>query len=87
VRLLAFELLDALQRSRLERSRVTRDRRLDGIAPPATMERRVVALRRLGTVVEYRKYKGVSHGFGLGTGTTAEGWIGDAVRFWERQVK
>jgi len=51
------------------------------------MERRVVALRRLGTVVEYRKYKGVGRGFGLGTGTTAEGWIGDAVRCWERQIK
>ena len=51
----------------------------DGIAPPAIMERRVAALRRLGTEVEYRKYRGVGHGFGLGTGTTAEGWIGDAL--------
>jgi acetyl esterase/lipase len=59
----------------------------DGIAPAATMERRVAALRKLGIDVDYRKYRGVAHGFGLGTGTSAEGWIGDAVRFWERQIK
>jgi acetyl esterase/lipase len=59
----------------------------DGIAPPATMERRVAALRRLGTEVEYRKYRGVGHGFGLGVGTSAEGWIADAVRFWAKQIQ
>lgn len=55
----------------------------DGIAPPATMEKRIDALRAAGTVVEYRKIPGLGHGFGAGTGTTAAGWIGDAVRFWE----
>ena len=30
--------------------------------------------------------KGLPHGFGLGTGTVAEGWIEDAVRFWESQL-
>jgi acetyl esterase/lipase len=59
----------------------------DGIAPPATMERRVAALRRQGTVVEYRKYAGVGHGFGLGVGTSAEGWIRDAVGFWAKQIQ
>ena len=59
----------------------------DGIAPAATMERRVAALRRLGTDVDYRKYKGIGHGFGLGTGTVADGWIADAVRFWTQQIK
>jgi acetyl esterase/lipase len=54
----------------------------DAIAPPAIVERRVAALRRAGTDVEYHKYAGVGHGFGLGVGTSAEGWIGDAVRFW-----
>ena len=51
------------------------------------MERRVAALRKLGTDVDYRKYRSVAHGFGLGTGTTAEGWIEDAMRFWARQIK
>jgi len=59
----------------------------DGIAPPAVMERRVAALRRSGTDVEYHKYSGVGHGFGLATGTTAEGWIADAIHFWTEHVK
>ena len=56
----------------------------DGIAPPSVMETRVAALKRLGTEVEYHKYPGVGHGFGLGIGTSAEGWIADAVRFWTK---
>ena len=59
----------------------------DGIAPPAIMERRVAVLRSHGTNVEYRKYNGVGHGFGLGTGTSAEGWVAEAVRFWEAVIK
>ena len=53
----------------------------DGIASPSSMERRVAALRRDGTEVEYHRYKNLGHGFGPGTGTSAEGWIADAVRF------
>jgi acetyl esterase/lipase len=56
----------------------------DGIAPPAAMERRVAALRLSGTAVDYRQYAGLGHGFGLGTNTSADGWVGEAVRFWER---
>jgi acetyl esterase/lipase len=59
----------------------------DEIASPAVMERRVAALRRAGTDVEYHRYRGVGHGFGLGVGTTAEGWIADAVRFWARHIR
>ena len=59
----------------------------DGIAPPSVMESRVAALRRVGTDVEYHKYRNVGHGFGLGVGTSAEGWIADAVHFWARQIK
>ena len=55
----------------------------DGIAPPAVMKRRIEALRRAGTVVEYHEYAGLGHGFGLGTGTSAEGWVYEAIRFWE----
>jgi acetyl esterase/lipase len=54
----------------------------DGIAPPAAMRQRVAALRRLGTEVDYREYPGVGHGFGLGIGTSAGGWIDQAIRFW-----
>jgi acetyl esterase/lipase len=58
----------------------------DGIAPPAVMERRVAALRKSGTKVEYHKYRNLGHGFGLGTGTSAEGWVFDGIRFWEAAI-
>jgi len=60
--------------------------REDGIAPPALMERRVRALRKEGTPVEFREYEGLGHGFGLGTGTSADGWVFEAIRFWETSV-
>lgn len=56
----------------------------DGIAPPSSMERRIAELKRLGTRVEYRKFAAVGHGFGTGKDTSAEGWITEATRFWER---
>jgi acetyl esterase/lipase len=59
----------------------------DGIAPPAIMERRIEALRKSGTEVEYHKYKSVGHGFGLGIGTSAEGWVSEAIRFWEASIR
>jgi acetyl esterase/lipase len=59
----------------------------DGIAPPSTMERRITALRGLGTTVEYRKYSGLGHGFGTASGTPAGGWVAEAVQFWEQQIK
>lgn len=59
----------------------------DGIAPPATMERRVAALRAQGTRVEFRRYKGLGHGFGLGTDTSADGWVADATRFWAEHIQ
>ena len=58
----------------------------DGIAPPSVMERRVDALRRAGTDVEFHRYSGLGHGFGAGIGTSAEGWLDRAVRFWEKAI-
>lgn len=55
----------------------------DGIASPAVMKKRVEALRQAGVKVEYHKYKNLGHGFGLGVGTEAEGWIKKAAKFWE----
>jgi acetyl esterase/lipase len=59
----------------------------DAIAPPTAMEGRVEALRRAGTAVEFREYEGLGHGFGLGTGTSADGWVFDAIRFWETSLR
>lgn len=59
----------------------------DGISPPDAMERRVARLRRAGTEVEYHRYEDLGHGFGPGTGTKAQGWIADAIRFWQKFIK
>lgn len=59
----------------------------DGISPPAAMESRVGALRSAGTEVQFRVVEGVGHGFGLGRGTGADGWVGDAVQFWEKVIR
>ena len=59
----------------------------DGIASYRTMERRIHAIQANGTDAEIEVFHGLSHGFGLGTGTVAEGWIDRAVEFWERNMK
>jgi acetyl esterase/lipase len=59
----------------------------DGIAPPSVMEKRVAALRRSGAEVEFHRYRGLGHGFGPGVGTSAEGWLDLAVRFWEKAIR
>ena len=43
-------------------------------------------MKALGIETEFHKYSGLGHGFGLGNGTVAEGWIDDAVAFWEKQM-
>lgn len=58
----------------------------DAIASYRTMENRAASLRRLGIAAECRVVPGLRHGFGLGTGTAAEGWVDDAVQFWQKQL-
>ena len=58
----------------------------DSIASWRTMQRRIDAIKRNGTDAEIDIYDGLPHGFGLGIGTVAEGWIDKAVAFWERQM-
>lgn len=58
----------------------------DWIASYSTMERRIEHIRHNGTDAEIEVFEGLPHGFGLGAGTVAEGWLDRAVDFWERQV-
>lgn len=58
----------------------------DGIANWRTMEVRQNALAALGIETEFHHYPGLGHGFGLGTGTVAEGWLDEAVAFWQKQI-
>ncbi|WP_417463289.1 alpha/beta hydrolase [Kordiimonas sp.] len=59
----------------------------DGIASPSVMAQRVSALRRTGAKVEFHIYENIGHGFGPGVGTSAEGWLDKAVRFWMDNMK
>ena len=58
----------------------------DGIAPYRVMEELVRRIRANGTDAEIEVFDGLPHGFGLGEGTVAEGWIGRAIEFWEQQM-
>ncbi|HWR42244.1 alpha/beta hydrolase [Sporomusa sp.] len=58
----------------------------DRIANPALMKRRANALSDAGVDVEFRQYPNIGHGFGLGIGTSAEGWLEAAVQFWEEHM-
>nr|MCR4950767.1 alpha/beta hydrolase [Solobacterium sp.] len=59
----------------------------DWIASYRTMERRIDQIRRNGTDAMIEVFPGLGHGFGLGANTKAEGWINNAVSFWERQMR
>jgi acetyl esterase/lipase len=56
----------------------------DGIANWRTMEQRINNLKSAGIDTEFHHYPNLSHGFGLGIGTAAEGWVDDAAAFWEK---
>ena len=58
----------------------------DGIASYRIMEQRIDWIRANGTAAEIEVFPGLSHGFGLGEGTVAEGWINRAVEFWEQNT-
>ena len=58
----------------------------DGIASWRIMENRANAMKSAGIDTVFHKYPGLGHGFGIGTGTVAEGWLDNAVSFWEKQM-
>ena len=58
----------------------------DGIASYRSMENYISRIRADGTDAEIEVFDGLRHGFGLGEGTVAEGWIDRAVSFWERNM-
>lgn len=50
------------------------------------MKHRCDDLTEWGMDAEFHKYPHLGHGFGLGKGTTAEGWIKYAIAFWKRHL-
>ena len=59
----------------------------DGIASWRTMQYRLQQLTQMGIPTEFHVYEGLGHGFGIGIGTAAEGWVNDAIKFWENNMK
>lgn len=45
------------------------------------------ALTKAGVINKVEKFEGVVHGAGLASKTNAEGWLNNAVAFWEEQSK
>ncbi|WP_291447873.1 dienelactone hydrolase family protein [Desulfovibrio sp.] len=58
----------------------------DPIVRASNVENRITEMREAGIDVELRKYKNAGHGFGLGIGTDAQGWMEHAIRFWEKHL-
>ena len=58
----------------------------DGIASFRTMQNRIDRIKANGTDAKIEIFQGLSHGFGLGEGTAAEGWIDRAADFWKRHM-
>ncbi|WP_251546481.1 alpha/beta hydrolase [Limosilactobacillus caecicola] len=59
----------------------------DWIANWQTMKWRLSFLQNEQIPTEFHVYPGLQHGFGIGTGTVAEGWLNDAVHFWHQQIE
>lgn len=58
----------------------------DDVAPIGPTDRIVSELEAQGTAVEYERVDRGGHGFGIGVGTEAEGWVGRAIAFWQAQI-
>ena len=53
------------------------------IASYRSMKNYISQIQQNGPNTKIEVFKGLSHGFGLGEGTVAEGWIDRAISFWE----
>lgn len=59
----------------------------DGIAYYRTVEDYISRIQENGTPAQVEVFEGLPHGFGLGEGTVAEGWLENAVGFWEENME
>ncbi len=59
----------------------------DGIVSWSNMKASIDEMAAFGIDTEFHSYATLGHGFGLGTGTAAEGWLNEAVAFWEKQTQ
>jgi acetyl esterase/lipase len=59
----------------------------DQVVSPTGVAAFAAALQAAGGVVELRQYPTGGHGFGVGAGTSADGWVNLAVAFWQANMK
>ena len=59
----------------------------DGIASYRSMERYISRIKNNGNNAQIEVFDGLSHGFGLGQNTVADGWLDRAVMFWEDNMR
>lgn len=59
----------------------------DGIASYRSMERYISQIKSNGTDAEIEVFNGLSHGFGIGEETVADGWLDNAVDFWKKNMR
>lgn len=85
-----------------ERERLRIHRNVTGAFPPVYLvhgsrdfmvpkktnsDQLALALQEAGVPFRYRECLGLTHGFGLGLGTNAEGWQEEALAFWRQQAE
>jgi acetyl esterase/lipase len=58
----------------------------DQTVSPAAVAQFATALKAAGGVVDFERYPTGGHGFGIGVGTSASGWVGKAVAFWKAHM-
>ena len=59
----------------------------DWLVPVSSTKTDADGLKKQGVPVEVHAPEGAEHGFGVGNGTPAEGWISQAIDFWKRNMK
>ena len=58
----------------------------DSIASWRTMDAWIKKIRANGTPAQIEIFDGLRHGFALGEGTVAQGWIDNAINFWKQNI-
>jgi acetyl esterase/lipase len=59
----------------------------DALVSWRDVKERVDNMKKGGCIVEAHIIDNLRHGFGVGKGTPAEGWIETAIKFWEKNMK
>ena len=50
------------------------------------IEKTIDIMKNLDKDIEVRAYDHAYHGFGTGAGTDADGWMDEAISFWEKEM-